>query len=421
MKYALQIATCLIMLMSNGGYASGSTITAEGRSSIGQDIQAARQQALEDAIRNALTKTGGQVDSTTDINNGMLINDRIRLRASGRVSNVEIFDEHQRDGVYAVSIRALVVDGYDCRSPQSSHYNRDVLITGFPREKPQSSQVGQLHNIDTDFSTEIARRLYPAYQVLIQDEPSLSLASRSRYATPNVQASETVKSLASKYQVQMVIAGSIVDMSMLYPEDYARQTYAGKTFRKIGNMFSGKEDSSKLASDVRARHFALRLVVYDGLSGSPIFDKDYADIGIWDARFTEITGFGSPRFWQTAYGRKVSSLINDAVNDAGQKINCQPFMVTAKLHGEAPGNRVYVFAGANHGVKIGDAFDINSRSAAQFPGLNTVADTWPYPVEYRSMQTEKTHLTITEVYPAYSIGTSTASLKSGQHYVAISW
>ncbi|MBE8718899.1 flagellar assembly protein T N-terminal domain-containing protein [Cellvibrio polysaccharolyticus] len=420
MKYALQIAACLAMLLGNWSYASGTTITAEGRSSIGQDTQAARQQAIEDAIRNALIKAGGQVDSTTDINNGMLINDRIRLRVSGRVSNVEVLDEHQRDGVYVVNIRALVVEGYDCRSQQSNHYNRDVLITGFPREKPQSSQVGQLHNIDTDFSTEIARRLYPAHQVLIQDEPSLSLTSRTRYASPSVQASEAVKSLASKYQVQMVIAGSIVDLSMLYPEDYARQTQASKTIRKIGNLFAGK-DSNKLATDVRARHFALRLVVYDGISGSPIFDKDYADIGIWDARFTEITGFGSPRFWQTAYGRKVSEVINEAVNDAGKKINCQPFMVTARLHGQAPGNRVYIFAGANHGVKIGDAFDINHRSGTQFPGLNTTADTWPYPVEYRSMHTEKTHLTITEVYPGYSIGTSTAPLMNGQHYIAVSW
>lgn len=420
MKYALPIAACLLILVSHWSYASENAITAEGRSAVGQDTQSARQLAIEDAIRNALVKAGGQVESTTDINNGLLINDRIRFRAAGRVSNVEVIEEHQRDGVYVVQVRALVSDGYDCRSSQNMHYNREVLITGFPREKPQSSQVGQLHNIDTDFSTEIARRLYPAYQVLIQDEPSLSLTSRSRYAAPTVQASEVVKSLASKYQVQMVIAGTIVDMSMLYPEDYARQTHASRTFRKVGNLFSGKH-SSKQASDINARHFAWRLVVYDGLSGAPIFDKDYADIGLWDARFTEITGFGSPRFWQTAYGKKVSDLINEAVDDVGQKINCQPFMVTAKLHGEAPSKRVYIFAGANHGVKIGDTFDLNSRSGSQFSGLNTVADTWPYPAEYRSLQTEKTNLTITEVYPAYSIGTATAPLRNGQHYVAIAW
>lgn len=410
----------LVLLPGSQGYAYGAIITAEGRSPIGNNVQEARQSALEDALRNALLKTGGQVNSQTGINNGVLVSDRIRLQTSGRVSDVEVLGEYQRDGLYVVNIRAVVADGQDCRSPGSAQYNKDVLVTGFPRDKPESSQVGQLHNIDTDFSAELSRRLYPAYHLFMQDEPSIVLANRTRYASPTLHASEAVKSLASKYQVQMVVGGSIVDMSMLYPEDYSRQTHTGKAIRQFTGLFKNR-NANGVEADVRARHFALRLVIYDGVSGFPIFDKNYADTGIWDARFTEVTGFGTPRFWKTAYGGVVSALIDNAVNDAGQKINCQPFMVPARLHGPEPGNTLYIFAGANHGVKTGDSFTISSLNGGQFPGLNTVSDAWPYPAEYKSLQAEKVHLTIDQVYPTYSIGTSNVVLGKQQRYLAISW
>jgi hypothetical protein len=410
----------LMLLLCGWQHAYGDVVTAEGRAPLSSDLHASRLSAYEDAIRNALIKSGGQVNSQTGVSNGVLVSDRVNLRTQGNISDIEVLDEHQGNGLYVVSIRAVVSDIQDCRSSQSLHYHKDVLFTGFPRERPESSRVGQLHNIDADFSAELSRRLYPAYNVIVQDEPSVFLTNRTRYASSNFPTSETVKNLAKKYQVQLVVSGSILDMSMLYPDDYYRQTHGAKFTRAISNFFTSTK-ANKVKEDSRARHFAFRMVVYDGLSGAPIFDKSYSDIGLWNANYTEITGFGTPRFWATAYGDVVNSLIENSVNDLGEKINCQPFMVPAQLNTAEPGNTLYLFAGANHGVKVGDKLDINDQSGWNFPGLSNTSYTWPYPPEYKTLQAEGVTLTVTQVYPTYSIGETSKDLTSGQRYLAISW
>lgn len=400
--------------------AIGDVVTAEGRSPLGGDLQTARKNAYEDAVRNALRKAGSRVDSSTTVNNGILVSDRVNLRALGQVSDVEVLDEYQHEGFYVVSVRAVVADGRNCQSARSAHYHKDVLFTGFPREQPEVAQVGRLDNVDADFATALSQRLYPSYQVLVQNEPSVLLASRTRYGEASLQVSEFVKKLAAKYQVQLVVSGSIVDMSMLYPHDYFRQASAETAMRKVGSMFGGKNRDS-IENNVRARNFSFRLMIYDGLSGSPIFDKTYTDVGIWDARYTEVTGFGSPRFWKTGYGQVVSSLMDTAVDELGQKINCQPFMVPVKLQGIASNQSLHVLAGANHGVKVGDTFELAQRNGENLASLNNVSDMVPYPAEYRSLQTDGAVMTITQVYPTYSIGKPGNALKSGHHYMAIVW
>ncbi|WP_049723131.1 flagellar assembly protein T N-terminal domain-containing protein [Gilvimarinus polysaccharolyticus] len=418
MLRSMLLTTQLVILLGGWQFAYGDVISAEGRSPLGSDIQAARQSAYEDAIRNALIKFGSQVNSLTDVNNGVLVSDRVNLRALGKVSDVEVLDERQHNGIYVVAIKAVVSDEQDCSSPNRLHYNKNVLLTGFPRARPESSRVGQLHNIDTDFSAELSQRLYPAYNVLVQDEPSVVLSNQTRYESSNFQTSDTVKNLAKKYQVQLVVSGSILDMSMLYPDDYFRKTHATRFSQSLSDFFSSKS-TDEVKEDVRARHFAFRMVVHDGISGSPIFDKSYSDIGIWSANYTEETGFGTPRFWKTAYGAMVNSLIENAINDLGEKINCQPFMVPAQP--SDTDNSVYLFAGANHGIKVGDTLDINNQSGGYLPSLSNTSYAGPYPPDYKTLQAERATLTVTQVYPTYSVGVSSDILTKGVRYLAISW
>lgn len=418
MKALLQFLLWALLALA-GQSANAETVFAEGRSAIGSDLQAARQSAYEDAVRNALLKTGSRVDSSTTVNNGMVVNDRVNLRMSGKVSDVEVLDELQLNGFYVVTVRAVVEEDYDCKSTPVAQYHKDVLFTGFHREHPEMAQVGRLDNVDAEFPVALSQRLYPAFHVLVQNEPSVLLASRTDYGEANVQISESVKKLAAKYQVQFVVSGSIVDMSMLSPHDYFRQDSVVAAVRKVSGM-SAARDRDSVVKDVRARRFGFRLVIYDGVIGAPIFDKTYADVGVWDASYTEATGFASPRFWRTHYGQMVNALVDTAVGEMGQKISCQPFMVPVR-EGSGSDQLLHVLAGANHGVKVGDTFELAQLRGEYLPGLNQVSDLWPYPAEQRSLAGDGVTMTVTQVYPTYSIAKPGSRLHSGHRYMAVAW
>lgn len=407
------------VLLLAGQQASAETVFAEGRSPVGSDLQAARSQAYEEAVRNAWVKAGGGVDSSSALNNGVASSDLVNLRIPGKFRDVEVLDEIQLNGFYVVTVRAEVDEDSDCKATRSAEYHKDVLFTGFPRERPEMAQAGRLDNVDAEFSLALSQRLYSDSHVLVHNEPSVLLAGRTQYGDAGMQVSEAVKKLAARYQVQFVVSGSIVDMSMLYPHSYFRQDSLFSALRKFSGM-SAARDREAVEKDVRTRRFAFRVVMYDGVTGVPVFDKTYGDMGIWDARYTEATGFASPRFWNTHYGQVVNGLMSKAVDELGQKINCQPFMVPVKPGGES-GQSLYVQAGANHGVRVGDSLELGQLRGEYLPGSDHVSDLWPYPAEQRSLAGDGVTVTITQVYPNYSIGKPSSYLHNGHRYMAIAW
>jgi len=82
--------------------ASGQAVIING------DKQLARQQATQEAIKQALLFAGASVTSVQQLTNGLLKDDRFEVRASGEVNRIELIDEIYHDDFITVSIRADV-------------------------------------------------------------------------------------------------------------------------------------------------------------------------------------------------------------------------------------------------------------------------------------------------------------------------
>ncbi len=87
-------------------------ITAEGVASIGSDPAAARDKAIEDALRRAVEQAvGSLVESETAVENYKLLSDKIYSRSSGYVKNYNIVSERQEGGLLRITITADVSSG----------------------------------------------------------------------------------------------------------------------------------------------------------------------------------------------------------------------------------------------------------------------------------------------------------------------
>lgn len=417
--FKLGIAT-VVLLMLNFAFphaVNAASVTATGRGAIDNNLDAARQVALDDAIKNALLAYGGRVDSQTTLRNGLLSDDRIRFRAAGQVRNVQIITEHAGREFYVVEISADVEPGGHCADQDGRTYSRSVLFTAFPREELQSSLVGKLGNIDADLPLEMSRRLYPKHLTVVQAEHRANLISHSQYLAQSLLASDEVQNIARQHGTQFVVSGSVIDMSMIHPEQYHRRTYGSDTVNRISGAL--REWRGKDPSDSRNRSFALRVVLSDGLSGQPLFDKVYRGEGIWNARYAAEVGFASPRFWTTDYGRSVSDVIDEAVADLGSKLSCQPFMVNAEALPEA--NAMYISAGANHGLKVGDSFDIYVQHSVESPGHDASPTGRFKDGASLRMRSEGKTFTVTETYPTYSVGSTSGAVAVGRRYLVVAW
>ncbi|MBW7841050.1 MAG: hypothetical protein H3C36_15740, partial [Chitinophagaceae bacterium] len=245
-----------------------------------------------------------------------------------------------------------------------------------------------------------------SYNLLPKDETS---APEAAYSPLTIIAS------AEKHKSQFIVSGSVIDMSMVYPEQYFNQSLPGKALASVkagfGKLF-GKEQV-----DHRLRNMSFRMTLYDGASGAIVFDKVYTEKGTWDAEYREAVGFGSPRFWHTGYGKAVDSLMNSAVVDLGKKLQCQPFMINAEYLPDD--GSVYIPAGVDQGIKVGDSLALYFRKnlrGATHNKATSEKDVMPFSLEDIGVS-----LSIVQAYPSYSIAKPSAELHSGLRYVAVSW
>jgi Flagellar assembly protein T, N-terminal domain len=88
------------------------TVTAEGVATVGNDPSAARDKAIEDALRRAVEQAvGTMVESETATENYELLSDKIYSRSQGYVKNYDVLSENTEGNLLRVKISAEVSSG----------------------------------------------------------------------------------------------------------------------------------------------------------------------------------------------------------------------------------------------------------------------------------------------------------------------
>lgn len=335
----------LVFLLSWVPFAHSVVVEAEGQAPITGAISFARQQALEDAMRQASIRAESRVVSTQMMSKGVINKDEMSLQSHGKVKDVEVLWEDALDGIYSVAIRADVKPVQMCQS-QGNNLRKAVAVTGFGLISPKQTSLGQLQNIEQDLARVFINTMNDTGQMHALDASHIGLYAKPAYApsTQNHQSHLTTSmTLASNLGAQYIVSGTVRGLDTLSSVS-DKAPSEGSWLSLVG-----------LSDEPAERQFVIDVFVHDGLSGALIFSNTYATQGRWNIDRMENVRFASPAFWQSHYGGEVKELLIGAIEDVSMSLRCQPFM--AKII-KAEGNRLHIEALAGAGIRPGDKFKI---------------------------------------------------------------
>jgi len=199
--------------------ASGQAVVIAG------DKEQARQQATQEAVKQALLFAGASVNSVQSISNGLLTQDQFEVRSSGEVSNVELIDEVYHNGIVTVSIRAdIFAQKKQC---SAADYTKRIASTYFPIRYVAQASHGQIHKL----GKEVALKFQG---LLNRQSANLHVSHIEPYVFDwhSGDTTEQVKFLANKTNTQYVMTVSIEDISVKKHAQSAFEFYKGAPYSR---------------------------------------------------------------------------------------------------------------------------------------------------------------------------------------------
>lgn len=333
-----------VLLIGWASLAEAFVVEVQGQAPIAGSINHARQQALEDAMRQASLRAEAHVVSTQLMSKGLITQDDIELKSQANIKDVEVLWEGAEQGIYSVTIRADVKPMQMCQ--QGNSLRKAVAVTGFGLVSAKQTALGQLQNIEQDLARVFINTFNDSGQMHALDASHIGLYSNPKFA-PSVQNQQrhltTSMALAQNLGAQYIVSGIVRGLDTL-------STAADRV----------EQDESWLSlvgltDEPTERQFVVDVFVHDGFSGALIFSNTYATQGKWNLDRMANVRFASPAFWRSNYGHAVKDLLAGAIDDVSMSLRCQPFM--AKII-RTEGKRLHIEALAGAGIRPGDKFSI---------------------------------------------------------------
>ena len=333
-----------VLLIGWASLAEAFVVEVQGQAPIAGSINHARQQALEDAMRQASLRAEAHVVSTQLMSKGLITQDDIELKSQANIKDVEVLWEGAEQGIYNVTIRADVKPMQMCQ--QGNSLRKAVAVTGFGLVSAKQTSLGQLQNIEQDLARVFINTFNDSGQMHALDASHIGLYSTPKFA-PSVQNQQrhltTSMALAQNLGAQYIVSGIVRGLDTL-------STAADRV----------EQDESWLSlvgltDEPTERQFVVDVFVHDGFSGALIFSNTYATQGKWNLDRMANVRFASPAFWRSNYGHAVKDLLAGAIDDVSMSLRCQPFM--AKII-RTEGKRLHIEALAGAGIRPGDKFSI---------------------------------------------------------------
>lgn len=359
----------------------GVEMTAIGMAAVGSDIEASRDQAIRDALRQASLQMGGSIHSSQMLVDGLVTSDQMSLKSNGRFRHVRILQEKIAHGVIEVKIRAEFLEGGQCDSNLGNGYRKAVAVAGFALQNPKEAVLGGLLNIEQRLSGVLSNTLNARHRIHAMDSGHVLLftsVDRAPSSQNNLQRLTNSVELAKELGAQFVVSGVIRDLNMINPEADVRR------------IWDAPLDLVGLSRERRERNFVLDVYVHDGISGALMFQNTYATSGIWEYSDHDRTGFATPRFWKSDFGYQVKQTLSKVVTDLNENLGCQPYM--AKII-DTQGDYIRLDTGSSVGMRPGDELTV-FRTSTFFnldqEGLTQLHDT-------------KVKAVITQVQPRFAV------------------
>ena len=301
------------------------------------DTEFAREQATQDALRQAMLQAGASVSSIQNLSNGALTRDMFQIRANSEIRQYNLLEEERQNDRLFVTLRAYIVaDRSRCSGAQ---YAKGITLIRFRLADSDQARHGQIYELNSEITRQLFNRLSGLSQNFVTRrwlDENLGLDPRRLLQGENSYHRQ-LQSLAAETDSQYLLFGVLQDISLRDAQ---------------GNLLEQWLDDP-------IRHFSMQLYLFDGLTGELSEQKNYQGEAVWSFDKQEQVDVSGQKFWNSAYGMEISAQLNRAVQDLQLKLQCtNPIARIMRIDGD----NYHINLGKRNGIKTGDHFYIEQRA-----------------------------------------------------------
>jgi len=293
------------------------------------ELEYARQQALEDALRQALLQAGANVSSLQTLKNGALSQDIFLIRSNGDIRQYQILQEEERSQRLYLTVRANIRN--QLHACEGQQYAKGISLIRFSLVDPQQARYGQLFDINKAVTQALYQRLQNRRQTFVTQrwlDANLGLTPQF-FAQGDVRVAPQIQQLARDTESQYLLFGTLDDLSLQQTDDGL-----------ISQWFSHPQ-----------RVFALHLYLFDGLTGKLQHTFEYQGQAPWTFDKQAKLNVFEQTFWQSPYGAEIGQLLDRASQDLSLQLRCdKPAGRVVKVEGD----EFHINLGSKNGIRLGE-------------------------------------------------------------------
>ncbi|MBS3798776.1 flagellar assembly protein T N-terminal domain-containing protein [Pseudoalteromonas sp. BDTF-M6] len=305
----------------------------------GQSSADARQQAINDAITQALQYSGVSLSSVQTLSQGVLTQDSIRIQSQGQVQQILVLEEQQQDGLLSVTLQLDIQADAEIQQCQQSGLRNHFALTRAGFANPQQARDGQIFDIPQAFSKQLFALMSQA-ELNVRPTPYFkeALDVAPFFSQQYDYDEQLIDYVGNASNSQFVLLSHITDVS-------------------LGQQLNS--DYAFWADDSFARFFNVEFILFDALSFEKVWQQAYHTQGPWDFDKTALVDVHSGIFWQSQYGRSVSALSQQVMYDLNQALQCQPSKGQIK---HIEDQQVIINLGKDNGLTLGQELTLAHNS-----------------------------------------------------------
>lgn len=312
-------------------------VEAQGQAVIAQDdAGSAREQAIQDAVRQSVLQASITVRSSSTVKDNALVEDISSIDSSAVARDVTILSEWRDERYYYVRIRAQIIEpGVAIPGEKRKVYRKK--LAGLQFNVLDRRQINDFPGIERELSREIVRRIENTNRVLVMDGGSYLIADSGQVLLDGktLSINEAVARIAKALGVQFLVLGTVRDMGI-----------------QNQSVFSALRRWSFSRYDWQSgRRLELDVSLYDGITGTLISRRRASE---WVAGAGQVgtqQGRGSAAWLTSEYGRVMDRVIDQLSEGLALDLDRLPFSARV-VKGE--GRTITLDAGLNSMLSAGD-------------------------------------------------------------------
>jgi hypothetical protein len=320
--------------------------TASGTAPILDSVSQARDEAVNDAIRNAMLEAGAQVSIVTDFKGGVLQHSNTSVQSSVPVRRVLVTEEQKTAGRVNVTVKVLLDDAHQ-RTCAASSLRKSVVPVAFAyRDQNAYQGSAGIENINSEISNAVYSALSKSPALAVRPPVNATLQGTGYGSSPGGALRDELVGLGRQNQAGFIVTGTI---------DSTATSDAG----------SGVLD--KLFYQ-RTRTISFSVSVYDARNGSQLFTQNYQAVTDWPFKQGEFVDLRSEQFKGSAYGARIHQLTERAASDIIAALQCRtPSASIIDIENDG----FIIDLGTENGIRPGMKFTIGQTSETVAPDGGT--------------------------------------------------